>query len=376
MQKILKHRIKTHHLSSKEIENLKSEYYAGVNTKELTLKYKIDISPNNLVNTFPLVKTVSEQCKYCKIAMYFISPTKTNKNRKEYICITCHHKESTLGCRCKKCLYQKAIEKEDVQKKKSLNNKKNRDTVLSLREYPNAPLLSMLSIKERLYLGALSRVHLFHDVLLIDMNNNNSQNYAPTAEYRDKIFIELLDKHIIIPYKIRKNESSEILKKYVQGELYDICISDIEKDKRELVTELMYPVNSNLSYLNQDMLRLQEEIQVNEAVEYMMLIIQKFDFYTFNAEEKYRILFSQILKGYSLGQLFNFIYTAIRNQAAYSKQRCQQGYIPIANYVYKSISNRYDRAKNLGWNITSYNRIYEAEETELSKLINSVLQQK
>ncbi len=370
MQKIQKHRIKTHHLSSKEIENLKSEYYAGVNTKELTLKYKIDISPNNLVHTFPLVKTVSEQCKYCKTDMYFIPPSKANKNRKEYICTVCHHKESILGCSCKKCLYQKAIEKADEQKKKSLNNKKNRDTVLTIREYPNAPLLSMLGIKERLYLGALLRVHLFHDVLLIDLN------YAPTTEYRNKIFTELLDKHIIIPYKIRKNESSEILEKYLQGELYDICISDIEKDKRELVTELMYPENSNLSYLNQDILRLQEEIQVNEAVEYMMLIIQKFDFYTFNAEEKYRIVFSQILKGYSLGQLFNFIYTAIRNQAAYSKQRCQQGYIPIANYVYKSISDRYDRAQNLGWNITSYNRIYGAKETELSKLFNSVLQEK
>ena len=375
MQKIQKYRIKTNHLSYKEIENLKSEYYAGENIKELTLKYKIDIPPNSLVYTFPLVKTVSEQCRYCKKAMYFIPPSKANKNRKEYICTTCHHKESILGCRCKKCLYQKAIEKEDIQNKKSLNNKKNRDIVLKIREYPNAPLLSMLGIKERLYLGALLRTHLFHDVLLIDLNNNNVQNYAPTAEYRGKILIELLDKSIIVPYKIRKNESSEILEKYVQGELYDICISDIDKDKREFVMELMYPDNNTISYLYQDIFMLHDEIQVNEAIEYMVLIIQKFDFYTFNVEEKYRILFTQILKQYSLGQLFNFIYTAIRNQAAYSKQRCHQGYIPIANYVYKSISNRYDKALSLDWNITSYNRIYGAEETELSKLINGVLQE-
>ncbi len=376
MQKIQKHRAKTHHLSFKEIESLKSKYYAGENTKELTLKYKIDISPNNLVHTFPLVKTVSEQCKYCKTAMFFISPSKANKNRKEYICTACHHREGILGCRCKKCLYQKAIEKEDEQKKKSLNNKKNRDAALSIREYPNAPLASMLGIKERLYLGALLRVHLFHDVLLVDMNNNNAQNYAPTVEYRDQIFTELLDKHIIIPYKIRKNESSEILEKYVRGELYDICISDIDKNKRELVTELMYPDNNNISYLHQDIFMLQDEIQVNEAIEYMMLTIQKFNFYTFSAEEKYRILFSQILKQYSLGQLFNFIYMAIRNQAASNKQQCHQGYIPIANYIYKSISNLYDKAQSFDWNITSYNRIYGAEETELSKLIIGVMQEK
>lgn len=376
MQKIQKYRTKTNHLSSAKIESLKSEYYDGKNTQDLILKYNIDTTPNNLARTFPLVKIENEKCKYCKVAMYFIPPSKTNKNRKEYTCTSCQHRESILGCRCKNCLYQKAIEKEDAQKKKSLKKKQNRETVVSIREYPNAPLLSMLNIKERLYLGALLRVHLYHDLLLIDLTNNSTHNYAPTVEYRNKIFIELLDKNIIVPYKIRKNESSDILQKYVQGELYDICINDIEKDKRELVIELMYPDNQNIPYLHQDVFTLQDEIQVNEAIEYMMLIIQKFDFYTFDVEEKYRILFSQILTQYSLGQLFNFIYTAIRNQAAYSKQRCQQGYIPIANYIYKSISNRYDKAQSLNWNITSYNRIYGAEKTELSKLICGVLQEK
>ena len=375
MQTNKKYRRKINHLSSDEVKNLKSEYYSGKNTQELLLKYNIDTTPNNLVRTFPLIRVENVKCKYCNVAMYFIPPSKTNKNRKEYICTSCQHKESILGCRCRNCLYQKAIEKEDAQKKKSLNKKKYKEITLNVREYPNAPLLSMLNIKERLYLGALLRVHLFHDVLLIDLDNNSAQNYAPTTEYRDKILIELLDKHIIIPYKIRKNESSEILEKYVQGELFDICISDVDKDKRELVTALMYPNSNNISHLYQDIFMIQDEIQVNEAIEYMMLIIQKFGFYAFNIEEKYRILFSQILKQYSLGQLFNFIYTAIRDQAAYSKQQCQQGYIPIVNYIYKRLSNRYDKAQKLDWNIIPYNRIYGAEESELSKLINSVLQE-
>lgn len=374
MQKNHKYKTKLNHLSHEELESLKSEYYSGENTKGLTLKYNIDVAPSSLFRTFPLVRTENIKCKYCKIAMYFIPPVKTNRNRKEYICTSCQHKESILGCRCKKCLYQKAINKEDTRKKKSLQSKKNKETILTTREYPNAPILSMINIKERLYLGALLRTHLHHDCLLIDLNNNSAQSYAPTAEYRDNILIELLEKNIIAPYRINKNESAEILEKYMQGELYDICISDIDRNKRELIEELMYPDNSSLSYLYRDIHILQEEIQINEAIEYMMLIIKKFDFYTFDIQEKYRILFSQILKQYSLGQLFNFIYTAIRNQAAYSKKECHQGYIPIANYIYKSISNRYEKAQDKDWNITSYNRIYEAEETELSKLIKGVLQ--
>lgn len=302
MQKHYKYKTKLDHLSSVEIENLKSEYYSGENTKGLTLKYNIDVVPSNLFRTFPLVRTENTKCKYCKTAMHFIPPAKASRNRKEYICTSCQHKESILGCRCRKCLHQKAIDIEDARRKKSLYYKKNKETILTVREYPNAPILSMINIKERLYLGALLRVHLHHDCLLIDLNNNSAQNYAPTSKYRDHILTELVEKKIIVPYSISKNESTEILEKYEQGELYDICISDIDKNKRELVEELMYPNNSNLTYLYQDIHMLQEEIQINEAIEYMMLIIKKFDFYTFHVEEKYRILFSQILKKYSLGQ--------------------------------------------------------------------------
>jgi len=374
MQKNHKYKTKLNHLSFEEIENLKSEYYSGENTKGLTFKYSIDIAPSSLFRTFPLVKTENIKCKYCKNTMYFIPPAKANKNRRAYICTDCQHEERTSGCRCKKCLYQKAIDTEDDRRKISLRSKKNKEIILTVKEYTNAPILSMINIRERLYLGALLRVHLHHDCLLIDLNNNSAQNYAPTVEYRDKILAKLLEKNIIVPYRINKNESTEILEKYVQGELYDICISDIDKNKRELVTELMYPDNDALPYSYQNIFILQEEIQINEGIEYMMLIIKKFNFYTFDVEEKYRILFSQILKKYSLGQLFNFIYATIKDQAAYSKEQCQQGYIPVANYVYKRISNRFNRAQSLGWNITSHSRIYGAEETELSKLISGALQ--
>lgn len=373
MQKNHKYKTKLDHLSSEEIKYLKLKYYAGESTKKLTLKYSIDVAPSNLFRTFPLVRTESMKCKYCKVPMYFIPPSKTNRNRKEYICTSCQHKESILGCRCRKCLYQKAIDIEGARRKKSLHSKKNKEAIITAKEYPNAPILSMVNIKERLYLGALLRAHLHYDCLLIDLRSNSAQSYAPTEEYRNKILEDLLEKNIIAAYRINENENSEILEKYVQGELYDICISDIDKNKREIVEELMYPDNRSLPYLYRDIYTLQEEVQINEAIEYMMLIIKKFDFYTFDVQEKYCILFSQILKRYSLGQLFNFIYTAIRNQAAYSKRVCRQGYIPIANYIYKSISDRYNKAQDKDWNIVSYNRICEAEETELSKLIKGVL---
>lgn len=372
MKKYEKYKNKIDHLESREIEDLKSDYYAGKNIQDLLFKYNIDTSPSSLFRTFPLIKVEDQKCKYCKVAMYLISPPKMYKNRKEYICSSCEHKVSVLPCKCKNCLYQQAMEKVKTQAKEKLY-KKTKPYVNIAREYPHAPLLRMLNINERLYLGALLRVHLYHKYLLIDLNNK-THNFAPTAEYRDKIIETLKNKHIITTYKIRKHENTDLLEKYIQGEIYDICITDTDKDKRDIVTDLMYPDFINTNYSRQDILMLKDEIQINEGIEYMLLIIKKFNFYTFNVDEKFRILFLKILEQYTLQQLFNYIYIAVRNLAAYSKQQSSKGYIPVANYIYKSILNRYDKAQKLNWNIIPFNRIYEAEETELSKLTNSALE--
>jgi len=368
-----KNRSKTTHLSIDEIERLKMEYYSGGKTSDLVVRYNIDINPNKLVSTFPLVKTQEKQCQYCKTAMYFIPPSRSNKNRKEYVCIACQHKESILGCRCKQCMYKVAKEKEDARKKKALVSNKNMKVVLNVKEYPNAPLLDTISIKDRLCLGALLRTHLHHDCLLIDLNNNGAQNFAPTREYQDAILMELLDKNIIDIYKVSRNDSVEVFEKYIQGELYDICINDVNKDKRELIIELMYPTFNHTLYPYQEIFMLQNEVHVNESIEYMLLIVQKFGFRPFHVEEKYRILFSQMLKNYSLGQTFNFIYAVTRNLAAYSKKKQNQEYVPVSNYLYKGISDRYNRAQAFNWNITPYGRIYEAQQTELSILVDGVI---
>ena len=117
MKRYQNYSLKLNHLSNLEIEELKRSYYLGVGTKKLVEKYNIDISPNKLIQTFPLVKTRDKKCPYCKVEMYFISPSKTNKNRKEYLCITCQHKESLFGCKCRNCLLQRALEKQEYIEK-------------------------------------------------------------------------------------------------------------------------------------------------------------------------------------------------------------------------------------------------------------------
>lgn len=362
---------KLEHLTTEQIENLKSEYYAGENVNRIIEKYKVDIRASNLWKSFPLVEAKDESCKFCGSIMYFISPSKTSKNKKEYLCTACLHRKSFYGCNCNQCLREKAAEKEQAKIEKSLRSKKNRETYLRVREYTNAPLLSMLTIKERAYLGAILRTSLHHDNLLIDLDCTSSHYYAPTTKYRDMIASALLKRNIIVSYRLHDDEDKKILNRYIRGSLYDICITDANMSKREIVTYLMYPSEVGENQKD-DALEVMREVNVYEAIEYMMILVQRFNLNGFEVDEKYMILFSEILKRYSLGQLFNFIYASVRNQAARTNQR-QQGYVPLANYIYKLISDRYDKARVENWKIVNYNRSWEGQQTELSKLVSSRL---
>ncbi len=371
MQIEQKNRGKTNHLSVEQIENLKQEYYSGESAKSLIDKYSIDISPNNLYTTFPLIKTLNEYCRFCGSVMYFIPPPKTSQSRKEYFCTTCLHKESLVGCKCRQCLYEKTNEKAQKKAQEPINSKKNKEIKLSIREYPDAPLFSMLTIKELAYLGALLRTHLYCDYLLINLNNNSAQICAPTSEYRNSIVLKLLERNIIAPYRLRKNEDQKVLDRCICGELYDICISDTDRTKKEMISQLMYP-SKVLPVAEEEAFELLREVHLYEAIEYMMLMIQDFNLHAFNVEQKYIILFSQILDEYSQGQLFNLIYTGVRNMAARARQ-LEHGCIPMGNYIYKSISDRYEKVRIDDWEIKNFNQEWGGQQTELSQLVGNRL---
>ncbi len=359
MQTEQKNRSKTNHLSVGQIKNLKEEYYSGKSTKSLIDKYNIDIPPSSLHTTFPLVYTPDELCKYCKAGMYFVPPPKNAQNRKIYLCTTCLHKESLFGCNCRQCISAKYEEKREDEIREKLKRKRG---AVNTARYLGAPSLSSLSIQERVYLGALLRTHLSFENFLVDLGSSSAQVLAPTLEYRDLILNTLLSRNIIAPHKLEGSNG-------FHGTLYDVCIFDRVKNKEEMIANLMYPqkIPPEEEVIT---LHLLADIQQYEATEYMLLTIKQFNLCLLEVEQKFGILFSRILIDFSTGQLFNFIYVAVRNLAAHKNKN---KYVSVANYIYKSIADRYKKSLTSDWKITNFNRPYGAQRTELSKITNDRL---
>ena len=218
--------------------------------------------------------------------------------------------------------------------------------------------MDTLSIKDKAYLGALLHASVLKEEAVIDLSQGIPQELAPTQIYREDIVASILKKGTMVVL-IEKEEMCPVYQKL----LYRVHFKDTDK----ALEELMYP-EYVLESERAEALVLLREVQLYEAIEYMLLILQKFHLPEFRLGQRYRLLFLQILKTYSLGQLFNFIYTAIRNQAAY-RQVNTGTYVPLANYIYKKIIDRYEKATLEDWKIMNFDRVWGWQQSELSKLV-------
>lgn len=115
------------------------------------------------------------------------------------------------------------------------------------------------------------------------------------------------------------------------------------------------------------------EIGLDEALEYLQLCLTEHQL-PFSPGEKTIHVIKQVLKDYSIGQLFNFIWRAAKDAAAF-KVRNKTTSQHAANTVVGTIQRNSERARIQGWEIKSYSRDYRCPQSLLSQVyFNTVIQ--
>jgi hypothetical protein len=339
---------------------LMSKYYDGENIEKLIIEYNIDTLPSGLSSTFKLIKTPEKICMYCKSEMYYLPPSRSAKYKQEYLCKTCFHIKGKYSCECQNCLTQKqeqANKKRILSKSKTKNSRTQESSLIEENTIP----VEELSLKERVYLGALLRAVPLNKNNFLTLDRRHRTNFAPTVPYASDIIETLMEKGVLF-----KVSSDEISIKFA------VNIRGVHTNKKILIA-LMYP--EKIETVTEELLEIIRDIQAYESIEYFAVTTPKFNLPSFtqvNIEERFILLFKQMLNGgYSTSQLFNFIYNAIRNTAA--KYNCSAENIGVLNQIYIALSNRYDRAVNEDWNIKNYNRIYNQRVSEIFILVSNDL---
>jgi hypothetical protein len=116
-----------------------------------------------------------------------------------------------------------------------------------------------------------------------------------------------------------------------------------------------------------------KRIALEECLQYLEMVLEEHRL-PFSPGEKTHMMFSQLLEEYSVAQVYNFIWRAAKDAAAFY-QRGGVNKQHAANTVVGAIQRQAERASSEGWEVKAYRRDFRCPQSMISQvLFNTALQ--
>ncbi|MBY7025054.1 hypothetical protein FDC27_09925 [Clostridium botulinum] len=362
------------HLSEEQIEDLMNKYYSGIKASELVKEYSINISTSMLYKLFPPEVCTDILCPICNIEM-----VKDRKSKSSYInngnyeyCIKCDHKNTTT-CKCILCEQnRKAKIKKQQEEFKKLKEKKQLLIAQAYNLSRHKPIkFSELSFRDRVYIGALLRTASCEDMINIEPLNKVDKKLAPSPEMMQEIITELYRKEIIVVSPESDIEafadSDDDIKFpgafYIYSVKYvlNIEMKDIHNE------EIAFILNPDevLDKDKEEALNIWREIALQECLEYLNYQMKsvKFDF---TIGDKTIITFKELLKDFSVSQIYGIIYKSTANATRYY-QESNISRKQAANSIVSGCRRYAEKALLEKWDLTKYGRRYDLPQSIISE---------
>lgn len=193
---------------------------------------------------------------------------------------------------------------------------------------------------------------------------------SPDHVYDREIIRHLIDKNILI---INFGTSPEVV--HLQDDdrfridlgkcLFESVFEHvkIKKFTNDFLFETTLP-HINMSKIFKEMCK---EVQLLECLTYLTKNLEEHQLYM-AVDDKTRLVISECLDSFSVAQVYNFIWRAVRYAAAYY-MRSSISRDEAANSAIDYISRNMEQALAHGWEIKPYQRIKELPQSSLSRVI-------
>lgn len=198
---------------------------------------------------------------------------------------------------------------------------------------------------------------------------------SPDSAYDQKIIQHLIDKRLIL---ISLNTRQEAIEQNEDGEPYfnlELSSYDLALDNEqtnELISNFFSKSNPKTLENPLDFMELCKEIQLNECIAFLKLTLEQHKLHLSPGKKTYQV-FSQCLQNFSVSQVYNFIWRAVRDAAAYY-MRSSVSKRQAANSVVGAILRNMEQALANDWDVKPFNRNYNLPQSALSRIIfNSLL---
>lgn len=377
---------KLSHLTNEQVNDLMRRYYDknGDSISQLIKEYKIDVSLNQLYTLFPK-KVFEEKCEYCDVNLEanYVSRTVAGYSfwekdkfwEDEKKCPKCGHKHSQLRCNCSKCRQQE----EEERRRRQQQEENLKDIQRAKIKYVygtrvNSPLnIDQLDFVDRVYLGAVMRGFLAEDLSYIEPINPNI--LAPTEKMAVEIVETLINKKILVVScnsdinAFCQNEDFPY-SYYIFKVKYNLNI-EISDNEDDFISKIMYPEVLKEED-REEAYKLWKKIAIEECIEYLLYEMGKVRF-DFSPGEKTNTTFEELLKYFSVSQVYNIIRKKI-SDAARLYQEGNMSRKHAANTVISGCLSYGERAIMNNWDLWRYFRQKDLPQTIISEhLFNRVI---
>ena len=355
-------------LSPVELKKLLEDYDNNVAIKKIISDYGLSISPSKFTKSLPPIEFDDVTCPYCNIPMvaerkarssYFKEYTNADK-----YCPQCLHKYVS-HCGCSKCTEKKreAEAKKKILVKETYSN--------SNRYYLN---LDEISFEHKIYIGAICRMLLNEEMTIIfPYNNKTTMNeLTPNMDWTVEIYKELFHANIISVHP------DSAIDAFIDGDKFPNEFKILKVSyyinirEEDIKTILNGEFGESEELFAEDKFQLWKRIALNECIQYLIYQLNESHF-DFSAGDKTITIFENILKNFSVSQIYGIIWRSVASAAKYY----QEGNITkkqAANTTIGACQRYAEKAVFNSWNLTEYSRIKELPQSELATfLYNKIL---
>ena len=324
-------------------------------------------------------------CDYCE-SENLVSPmvSRNSYSSPKPRCPRCNHQDSS-SCSCLNC-------KKRILEQKELIYHRKREAIESfyLVEHRSPPTINELSFKDAVYALSLIRHSLSEDLNYAEPFSEKSPSFSPTFGLTNEVVKHLYSKAFIAicPQSnvdaFDYDEDLETTEAYYPTRVLWRFLPNYTKDeKKQFIQELEELVNGDEQpeFWREHHNEVWMNIAKNECIEYLIYSANARGLKLESIGDKTHSVLEVILKDYSIGQVFNLIFTAARDTNDFAVRENIPRF-QARNMLIGSIQRKADKAIAEDWTIRNSRRDFNCPQSVVSstffdtflKLGNSVLE--
>lgn len=378
------------------IDEIYAKYISGSKIKSLIEDYGLVVPVSQFFKIFPPVYDGVTVCRHCGQRMYFFRPSKSSYSLSSHQrhC-SCGHREwrdgvpqrGSLHCDCLECRKATLALNEARERARLEANAKRRYELLAAYQFRAPVSFESLSLREVTALYALLSCRATEDLsLILPLSTPSSGSLFSATGSASTDLLSALYKGGVLDVDAHSSSLDAFAAEnpnsfYLSLVCWQPNVSISGDGKRCPLNELWPWLLDFFAYggwndkWSADVLGLWIELGVEECVQYLEMRLQTTKSLQFSAEEKTRAELRLLLQDYSVSQIYNFCFIAVRDAAAFLEHEYCKGAKHASNTIpgkLKSIAASY-KAKER--EIPSYYRDTRCPRSSLSRaLFDSILQ--